>query len=201
MAQNAPKPEDGKVADAFKPAKAKDFSALETEFDVMIKKAGDDAEKEFLKVNVKPEEKKEAPPKPIATVNKVEVKKIFATIFKKKPEEVKDDEFNFFFKEIPQFEKDKEPVTIDALKTRLKSYANEIHFIATPTEAEAKKLKEAKDLFDAELKNAKKAIQEIKDPQKSLMDFYFLKSTEDNLSDITLVKNSTNYRQVKTLSN
>jgi hypothetical protein len=84
----------------------------------------------------------------VPQATKAEARVIFQSVFKRKgPEEVKDDEFNYFFNKIPKFEKDKEPVTFDELKKRFKEYAEEIHFTPTKAETEKDTLTKAQTLF------------------------------------------------------
>ena len=58
----------------------------------------------------------------------------------------------------------------------------------------------AQALFKSSQEEVKKKISEIKDPQASLMDFYFLTTQEDTLSDIKLVtKNGREYKTQKVI--
>lgn len=125
-----------------------------------------------------------------ATYTKADVRKLFDIVYKRKPEETKEEEFKYFVDKIKTIEENKEPMNIDEINKRFLSYAVEIHFI--PEEAEIKKnaIKE----FDKAKLDSVTAISEIKDRQQSLLDFCYLTSKEDNLSDIQIQRNSHIYK-------
>ncbi len=125
-----------------------------------------------------------------ATYTKADVRKLFDIVYKRKPEETKEEEFKYFVDKIKTIEENKEPMNIDEINKRFLSYAVEIHFI--PEEAEIKK-NQIKEFEKAKLDSVT-AISEIKDRQQSLLDFCYLTSKEDNLSDIQIQRNAHIYK-------
>lgn len=100
MAAKPPTEEVKKVVEEFKVVKIAKHVSLDTDFDKDLLAAA--KEVTDAQAKAKPEEKKEPPPKVIPQATKAEARLMFQTVFKRKgPEEVKDDEFNYFFRKIP----------------------------------------------------------------------------------------------------
>ena len=158
MAQ-APKPEEVKKEE-FKSVKLAKALATEIDFTASLDALVKSANENYIKAHPI-----EAPPKPVPVVNKAEAKTLFETAFKRlKAEDTTPAEFDYFFNKIPQVEKDKEPVTVEALKARIIEYADEIHFRQTKDEAAKDKVIADKKVFDEATVEVKKGVQDIKDP-------------------------------------
>lgn len=97
-------------------------------------------------------------PKP--TYTKADVRKLFELSFKRKPEEVKDDEFKYVVDGVKTIEEGKEPMALDEITKRFVAYGKEIHQF--PDEADIKN--NAKKDFEKHRLDSATAIAEIKDP-------------------------------------
>jgi hypothetical protein len=79
---------------------------------------------------------------------------------------------------------------IEEVKKRIQSYAEEIHWVPLKDDLD----KRARELIEAKKNEAKTAIAAIKAPQKSLLDFCYMMSKEDNLSDCQLKRGDQVYK-------
>ena len=127
-------------------------------------------------------------PKPTYTM--ADVRKMFEVAFKRKPEEMKDVEIKYVVDGIKPIEEGKEPMDLAEIQKRFVAYGVETHVF--PDEADIKA--NAKKDFEKARLDTNTAVSEIKDPQKSLLDFCYLTSKEDNLSDIQIQKDSQIYK-------
>lgn len=177
MAQAKP----GEVKVDFKP---KTLNAFKESEEAFKKKVNDKAD-EIWKALQPPPAKEPEKPKVVVSYSKADARKLFETAYNRsKPEETTDEEFKYFIDKVPPIEAGKEPMSREELLKRFCSYADEIHWLPNKADIE----KQAATDFAKIMTDTAQAFKEIKQPQKTLLDFYYGSSTVDNLSDVSVVR-------------